>query len=130
VRGGGREAVAAARDPRGRNAGASGEAVASDRTRPGAGEPRPANGASGKANTSTAHAADVSAEAAPAEAADMAAAHAAAAKPAAAVTTAAVTAAAAGIRRDRHQRNGEQQHRGNADARRHHEPRIAELDRF
>jgi hypothetical protein len=55
---------------------------------------------------------------------------AAAAHAAAAETAAAVTATAAGIGRDSHQRNGEQQRRGNADARRHRGPRIAKLDRF
>src|SRR5262245_18913044 len=90
VRGGSREAVAAARDPRGRDAGAPRATAASDRAWSGAGEARPADGASGKANTSPAHAADVSAEAAPGETPDMAAAaHAGTAETAAAVTAAA-----------------------------------------
>jgi len=47
-----------------------------------------------------------------------------------AATHPAVTATTASIGPDSHQRNGEQQRRGNADARRHREPRIAELDQF
>jgi hypothetical protein len=130
VRGGSGEAVDAPGDPRGRDASAPGEAAASDRALSGAGEARRADGAAGKANTSTAHAADVSTEAAPGEATDMAATHPAAAETAAAVTATTVTAATASIGPDSHQRNGEQQRRGNADARRHREPRIAELDQF